>query len=319
MRMLIRVLAATEMLVLAALPAFAQYPAKPVRIIVPFPAGTPFDLATRAIAQPLAHSLGQSVVVENRAGAEGVVAGAAVAKSPPDGYTLFLASSSLQATPALRKNPPFDPLADFTPITAIGSFSFFLFTNASVPANSLSELIDYARARPGKLNYAATNPTSRLAFVQLTSMANLVMEYVPYKGDVLAFGDLMNGRVQMIIGPPMIWLPQVKAGKVRALVTLLGRRSPLLPDVPTMAESGLPSISFVPRASLFGPAGLPRDIVDRLNREVRAILARQDIREQLDKLAFDAGGSTAEELAAYIREQVEVWRSTARKAGIEPE
>ncbi len=221
--------------------------------------------------------------------------------------------------PFLRKNPPFDPVADFTPITSIGSFSFFLFMNASVPANSLSELIDYARAHPGKLNYAATNPTSRLATAQLMSIANVSMVYVPYKGDVLAFGDLMSGHVQMIIGPPMIWLPQVKAGKVRALVTLLSRRSPLLPEVPTMAESGLQSISFVPRAALLGPAGMPKEIVDRLNREVRAILQRQDIREQLDKLAFDSGGSTPEELAAYLREQVDAWRSAARKAGIEPD
>ena len=145
------------------------------------------------------------------------------------------------------------------------------------------------------------------------------MVRVPYKGDPQAFADFTSGRVQMMIGAPMYWLPQVKAGKLRSLGTLLNRRSPLLPDVPTMSEAGMPGISFVPWAALFGPRGMPRDIVERLNREVRAALQRPDVREQFDKLAFDPTGSAPEELGSYLKEQLEVWRRTAREAGIEPQ
>lgn len=318
MRKFVRVLVATGVIALLSLPAAAQYPARPVRLVLTFPAGGPLDIVTRAIAQPLSQALGQAVLVENKPGGDGLIAAEAVAKSTPNGYTLFLASSALSSVPALHKNPPIDPIADFTAITSIGSFSFFVFVHASVPANSLAELVEYARAHPGKLSYGTASTTAMLASAQMLSMAKAVMVHVPYKGDPPAFSDFTNGRVQMMIGAPLYWLPQVKAGKLRALGTLLTRRSPLLPEVPTMAEAGMPGISFVPWAALFGPAGMPKEIVDRLNREVRTVLRRQDVREQLDKLAFEPTGSTAEELAAYLRDQLEVWRSTARDAGIEP-
>lgn len=316
MRNLIRVLAAA--LALAALPASAQYPARPVRMVLTFPAGGPLDIVTRAIAQPLSQALGQPVLVENKPGGDGLIAADAVAKSAPNGYTLFLASSALASVPALHKNPPIDPLADFTPVTSVGSFSFFVFVHTSVPANSLAELVEYARANPGKMSYGTASTTALLASAQLLSMAKVAMVHVPYKGDPPAFSDFTNGRVQMMIGAPLVWLPQVKAGKLRALGTLLTRRSSLLPEVPTMAEAGFPGISFVPWAALLGPAGMPKEIVERLNRDVRAVLQRQDVREQLDKLAFQTTGSTPEELAAYMKEQIDVWRSTAREAGIVP-
>ncbi|MBI2317551.1 MAG: tripartite tricarboxylate transporter substrate binding protein [Betaproteobacteria bacterium] len=312
------ILVAAGALVLAAHPAAAQYPARPVRMVLTFPAGGPLDIVTRAIALPLAQALGQPVVVENKPGGDGLIAADAVAKSAPNGYTLFLASSALASVPALHKSPPFDPLADFTPVTSVGSFSFFVFVHASVPANSLAELVDYARAHPGKMTYGTASTTAMLASAQLLSMAKVAMVHVPYKGDPPAFSDFTNGRVQMMIGAPLFWLPQVKAGKLRALGTLLTRRSSLLPEVPTMAEAGFPGISFVPWAALLGPAGMPKEIVERLNRDVRAVLQRQEVGEQLDKLAFQTSGSTPEELAAYLREQIEVWRNTARDAGIVP-
>lgn len=318
---LTRIVAALAVLSAVALPVAAQdkYPVKPIRMILTFTPGGPMDTVTRALAQPLSQALGQPVLVDNKPGADGLIAAEAAAKSPPNGYTLFMATSALASVPALHKNAPVDPLADFTPITSIGSFSFFVFVHASVPAGSVAEFIGHARTNPGKLSYGTASTTAILASAQLQSLAGISMVHVPYKGDPQAFSDFVNGRVQMMIGAPMFWLPQVKEGKLRALATLQSRRSPLLPEVPTLAEAGLPGISFLPWAALFGPRGLPAEIVQQLNAEIRAVMQRQDVRELTRKLAFDLAGSSPEELAAYLKDQIGVWRNTARSAGIHPQ
>ncbi len=301
-------------------PASAQYPNKPIRLVVPFPPAGAADLTARAIAQPLSQALGQSVVVENRPGADGAIAADLVVKAAPDGYTLFFGTNTAMCgVPAMRKAPPYNPLTDFTPISLVGTFGFFLFSSPTVPAQTLRELVDYARANPGKLNYATGNSTSVLASARLKSQEKIDIVEIPYKGDAPATADLVAGRVQLMIATPGTAVPFVKEGRLRALVTLAPTRSPLLPDVPTNAEAGMSPLSITPWAALFGPAKLPREIVDRLAKEIAAVVARPEVREQLERHAFDARSSTPEEMAAYLKEQVDVWIRTAREVGIVPD
>lgn len=314
------ILAVLGTLALAALPALAGYPDRPIRLVVPFPPAGAADLTARAIAQPLSTALGQQVIVENKPGADGAIAAESVVKAAPDGYTLFFGTNTAMCgVPAMRRSPPYNPLADFTPISLVGSFGFFLFASPAVPAESLRELIDYARANPGKLNYATGNSTSVIASARLKLSERIDMVEIPYKGDAPATADLVAGRVQLMIATPGTAVAFVKDGKLRAFATLSPKRSPLLPDVPTAAEAGMPGLPITPWAALFGPAKLPREVVDRLAREVAAIAARPDVREQLERHAFDARSSTPEEMGAYLKEQVEVWARTAREVGIVPD
>jgi len=300
--------------------AAAQYPAKPIRIIQWLPAGATADTVFRIVAQPLSQVLGQPVLVDNKPGADGAIAGELTARSIPDGYTLFSAGNTpMLGVPTLRKNPPYDPVADFAPITSIVKFAFFLVVHPSVPAKTLRELIDHARANPGKLNYASGNVNGVLAAAQLMSIGKLEMVHVPYKGEVLAISDLLNARVHTMFGTGGVTAPLVKEGKLRALATLLPVRSPMLPDVPTIAEAGMPQLSVVIWAGLFGPAKMPKEIVDRLSREVNAILQRPAVREQFEKLGVEASGSTPEELAAFLKQQLVDWGRAAREAGMKPE
>jgi tripartite-type tricarboxylate transporter receptor subunit TctC len=318
--MIRRVLAAFAVIAALALlpvPAGAQYPNKPVRVVVQFPAGGAADTVLRIIAQPLAQALGQPVVVENRPGADGAIAAELVMKSPPDGYTLFMATTSaLSAVPAMRKQPPYDPLTAFTPITKVGTFSFFLFMHPSVPATNVTELIEYIRANPGKVNYAGATTVGMMSAVQLAAVAKLDMVRVPYKGEGAATIDLMSGLVHLMFATPTNALGPAKEGRLRVLATLLPQRSPAALDAPTMAESGGPNLSIVPWAGFFGPAKLPPEIVARLNRELTAILKRPAVREQIARQAFEVQGSTPEELAAYTKEQVEVWKTAVRDSGM---
>ncbi len=320
MQKLMRVLAAAGVVGLIALPTAAQYPAKPIRLIMPFPAGAAADTAARIVAQPLSQGLGQPVLVDNKPGADGAIAAELAAKSAPDGYTLLFAGpTQMLGVPTLRKNPPYDPVADFAPITSVVTFAFFLVVHPSVPAKTLPELIDYVRANPGKLNYASGNIIGVLATAQLMSLGKLEMVHVPYKGEPLAIPDLLDARVHMMFGNGAIVTPLVKEGKLRALATLLPVRSPLLPGVPTIGEGGMPRLTVVPWEGLFAPAKTPRDIVERLAREVNVILKRPDIREQLEKQALEPGGSTPNELAAFLKQQLIDWSGAARAAGLKPE
>ena len=318
MQKLIRVLAAVGVIGLIAVPAAAQYASKPIHIVVGFPPGGPSDAITRIIAQPLSEILGQPVVVDNRPGAEGAIAGEAVAKSAPDGYTILLAGNSMLGA-MLRKNPPYDVIADFAPITHLGKFAFFLVVHPSVPASALSELIDYARANPGRLNYATGNVSAILAFAQLRSFGNVDMVHVPYKGEALTLPDLLSARVQLVVGTGASVVPLVEEGRLRALATLLPARSSLLPSVPTIAEAGMPRVSVVVWAGLFAPAKTPMDVIDKLSREVNVILKQPDVREQFEKQGFEPGGSTPGELGAFLKQQLIDWSDAARSAGLEPE
>lgn len=312
-------IAVLVMSVLIAIPAAAQYPNKPIHLIVPFPAGGTADLSARAVAQALSQALGQTIIVENRPGADGAIAADAVIKSAPDGYTLLYGTSSgFCAMPAMRKNPPYNPLTDFTPISRVGTFEFFVYVNAALPVQSMRELLEYARANPGKLNYATGNSTSVFATGRLKLQEQIDIVEIPYKGDAPATTDLAAGRVQMMIGSGTA-VPYVKEGRLRALVTLQLSRSVVLPDVPTSAEAGLPPLGIVPWAGLFGPARMPKEIADQISREMTAVIARPDLREKLGRYAFEAKSSTPEELGAFLKDQVDVWGRTARAIGLVPD
>lgn len=319
MRLQGRVIAALAAAALCA-GAHAQYPSKPIRLIVPFPAGGAAELGARIFAQPLGQALGQPVVVEARPGGDGVIAAEAVMKAAPDGYTLLYATNTaFNWVPATRKAPPYDPVADFTPVSLIGYFGFFLFTHPSVPATSVAELLAYARANPGKLNAGTGNSTSQLFTAQLAALEKLDIVQIPYKGDAPLTVDLLGNRVQMAFATPGSALPQVKEGKLRVLAAMFPNRSPLVPDVPTAAEAGLGKLSITPWGGVFGPARMPKEVADRLAKEIAVVLQRPDVREAFGKIAFDPKSSTPDELAALLRYQMEIWRRTAESVGIKPE
>jgi tripartite-type tricarboxylate transporter receptor subunit TctC len=299
--------------------AFAQYPAKPIRVLVPFGAGSSTDIVMRILAQPLGQSLGQPVVVENKPGADGAIAAAEVAKAAPDGYTLLLATNSpLSAAPHLRKLP-YDALADFTPITLVGNYTFFVLVHPSVPARNLAELISYARANPGKLNYGTGNTSGIVMTAMLTSQAGIDLVHVPYKSEPPAITDLLSGNIQVMISSYATVAPHLREGKLRALVTTLPSRSPLMPEIPAIVEAGFPKFSVSPWAGMFGPARMPREVAERLNQELNALLRRQDVRDNLLRQAFDPKGSSTEDFTAYVRAQYDIWGRAIREAGIQPE
>jgi len=300
--------------------AAAQYPARPIRIVIPFGAGSSTDAVMRVLAPPLSAALGQQVVIEPRPGADGAVSAIEVTRSAPDGYTLGIGSGGpLAAVPALRKNPPYDVNTDFTPITDIGRYTVFLFVNSSVPATNLQEFAAHVKANPGKLAYGTGNPSGIVAFAQLNALLGLDMLHVPYKSAPLVMPDLLANRVQALMDPPTVALAYVKEGKLRALVTTLNRRSPLLPDVPTIHEAGVPQFTISNWMGLVGPARMPREIVERLNRELGAILRKPEVVAALEKQAFLPNPSTPEQFAAFIREQVQSYGNLLRAAGVQPD
>ena len=300
--------------------AIAQYPNKPIRLVVPFPAGSATDVIARILGASVAGAVGQPVVVDNKVGADGAISGAEVAKAAPDGYTLLMATNSpMAAVPALKKIPPYDPVADFTPITDVGRYTFFLYINAGLPVKNFQELVAYAKANPGKLNYATGNTTGIVSFAQMNSLVGIDMTHVPYKGEPQGITDLVGGRVQVMWATRSTGLAHVKDGKLRAVATNLKARSGLLPEVPTMAEVGVPQYSVVSWAALYGPAKMPRELQLRLNKEFTDAMKRPEVIAAMDKQAFPMNPSTPEELGAFTKSQMEAYRSILSAAGVQPE
>jgi tripartite-type tricarboxylate transporter receptor subunit TctC len=291
-------------------PASAEsYPTKPITLVVPFPAGGGNDALARIVAEKMSRSLGQQVVVENRGGAGGTIATRAVAKSPPDGYTILLSyTGTLAINPSLYPNAGYDPRKDFAPIGLIGSLPSVLVVHPSLPVHSATELIAYAKANPGKINYAfvpgtvghiSTNLFARTAGIDLTS--------IPYKGNGDALGNLIGGHVSMMFLSIVPIIGNVKAGTLRALAVTSAERSALLPDVPPIAESGLPGFSAVIRYGLAAPPGTPRPIVERLNKELRAALAADDLRAKLAADGAVPEPGSPEDYAAAIDADEKKW------------
>ena len=300
--------------------SLAQYPNKPIRLVVPFPAGSATDTISRILGNTVSAAVGQPFVVDNKAGADGAIAGAEVAKASPDGYTLLMATNSpMSVVPAMKKSPPYDVVADFTPITDIGRYTFFVVMHPGVPAKSLPEFIQYAKANPGKINYATGNTTGIVSSALFSSLAKIDMVHVPYKGEPQAMTDMISGRVQLMFASSTTALPQVRDGKLRALVTTLPKRSPLLPDVPTIGEAGYPEFSIISWAGLFGPAKMPPEVTARLNKEFVAAMGRPEVLAAMEKQAFVLTPSTPERLAAYVKEQLANYRSTLNAIGMQPE
>jgi tripartite-type tricarboxylate transporter receptor subunit TctC len=308
---------AAMLAVLASGAALAQYPAKPIRLVVPFPPGGAAELGARIFAQPLSQALGQPVIIETKPGAEGIIASMAVKQAPADGYTLYYGTATgMSFAPAAKKVPPYDPVGDFTPVSLVGLFGFFVFTHASLPVNTMGELIAYARANPGKLNYGTGNATSILATAAFAAQQKIDMVHIPYKGDGPLSLDLVGGRVQLAIATPGTLAPQVKEGKLRALATMLPSRNQLLPDAPTMAEAGLENMPITPWGGLFGPPKMPSEVVERLAREMAVVLAKPEVRDAFGKLAFEARSSTPQELSAFVAQQLEAFRRAVRASGL---
>ena len=312
---------AAALLAFSALQAGAQaFPSKPVRLVVPFPPGSATDSVARAFAQVLAPALGQPVVVDNKAGADGALAGQDVMRAPADGHTLLFGTNSpLAVAPAMKKTPPYDPLTDFTPVIDVGRYTFFLMVHPSVPANTLAEFIAHARAQPGVLNYATGNTTGLVAVAQFASLAGVRMTHVPYKGEPQALTDLLAGRVQMMVVSAGTSVPHVREGKLRALAVTLGNRSAILPQVPTMAEAGMPQFSITSWAAVVGPARMPAEVTERLNREFTAAMTKPEVLTVIERQAFALTGSTPARLGTFMKEQLESYRATLKAAGIEPE
>ena len=305
-------------LALCAAPVLAQqYPSKPIKLIVGFPPGGSADPTTRIMGQALSEQMGQPVIVENRPGADSAIAAEQVTRMPADGYTLMFASNSaMTAAVALRKNPTYDPLKDFTPVSMVGRATVFFYSHPSVPGTTLKEFIEYARANPGKLNYGTGNPLSILYNVQLMGATGINMVHVPYKGEGPLNPDLLAGRLHSSFLSTGSAVSNAKDGRLRALAVLLEKRSPLLPEVPTIAEAGVPEVTVRQWAGVFGPPKMPPEIVARLNKEVNALLKKPDVIEKLQSYGYSPEGSTPERLLEVNRADLELWRRLVKEAGI---
>jgi tripartite-type tricarboxylate transporter receptor subunit TctC len=314
------VLFAVMLTLAAAIPAQAQYPSRPIRFIVPFPPGGTADSVARVVGLHMTQAMGQQWLIDNRPGADGVLAAGIVIKAAADGHTLFFGTNSpLSAAPALRKTPPYDPVKDFTAIGMIGYPSFFLFVPPALPVKTLAELVDYARANPGKLNYGTGNTGAIVATAQFRMLAKLDINHIPYKGDAPATADLMGGRIQFAFMAPTPALAQARDGRLRMLAVLLPQRSSLAPEVPTIAEAGMPGVTIKPWLGMFGPAGMLRDVVTRLSRELTTVLSRPDIREQVSRMGAEPQVATPAETASHTAEQYQAWARVIREANIPQE
>jgi tripartite-type tricarboxylate transporter receptor subunit TctC len=320
-RRFIRSMAAAAALgALAASQALAQgYPTKPVKMIVPFPPGGPTDVQARIVAQKLGESLGQPVVIDNRGGAGGMLGSDIAAKSAPDGYTLLMGASGPHAVGVLtRKEPPYDPLKDFTPLSLVSYSPLMLVVHPSVKANSVQELIALAKSQPGKLNYGSfgNGTMAHFAGELFKLQAGVDIVHVPYKGTAPALADLLAGQIPMMFDTIITSLPHVKSGRLRALAVTKSTRSQAVPELPTVAEAGLPGFQAVSWIGLMGPANMPKDIVDRISNEMVKMLGDPALRQKLLDAGAEPVGSSAAEFAAHMKAEMERWEPVVKAAGL---
>jgi tripartite-type tricarboxylate transporter receptor subunit TctC len=296
------------------------WPAKPIRFVISFGPGSASDALARIAGQELQQSLGQPIVVVARPGADGALSGLEVRRAPADGYTfLFGSNSALVVVQNLRKDPPYDVLTDFTPITYLGDNTFFVVVHPSLPVKSIRELVALAKANPKVLNYPSPNTYALVATATFATTNGITMQSVPYKSEPDAMADLLSGRVHFMFGTFTNTAAHVKTGKLRVLATTLNERSPLLPDVPAFPETGQPKLPIGPWFAMVGPPGLPREIAARMNKEMVAVLAKPAVKEAMLKHGFMAKSSTPEALTAYLKDQLGLWKTALKGAGVEPQ
>ena len=299
----------------------AAYPTRPVRFIVPSAAGGGTDIIARAISLKLAESLGQQFVVDNRPGAGQMIGIELAAKAPPDGHTILMAASTLAINPVMYKKVSYDPLRDFAPVTQAASLPNVLVVHPSLPVNSVAELIAYAKQRPGRLNFASAGigTSPQMSIELLKSMAGIDMVHIPYKGTAPGVVDLLAGQVLVMAPNLLTALPHIKSGKLRALAVTSAKRTQALPEVPTVAESGLAGYDSTQWYGVLAPAGTPREIVTRLHDAIVRALRDAEVGKRLAADGAEPVGSSPEEFAAFIKSESEKWAKVATAAGIKAE
>ena len=312
-------LIAAALMALPLAAAAQAWPSKPLKVVVPFTAGGSTDTVARIVAERLTSRLGQPVIVDNRAGAGGLIGTESVAKSPPDGYTLLVGTSSTMAIiPHLYSKATYDPIRDFAPVILLGTADIDIVVNPKVPARTVKELVAYAKANPGKLTYASggNGSISHLLGEYFDSMADVKMLHVPYKGDAQMTTDLIGGQVDMAFGTAVVFLPHIKSGKVVAIAVTNPKRSTTQKDLPTVSESGVPGYEAVQWFGIAAPSGTPREIVQRLNDEIRGILAQPEVQKRFADLGFDVVGDKPEDFAAFVRSENAKWKKIAETANV---
>ena len=303
----------------ASIAAYADYPNRPIRIIVTFPPGGPTDIIARVVGQKLAEAWGQPVVIDNRSGAGGNIGTDLAAKSAPDGYTLLLSNFGPMAiSPFVYAKLPYDPVKDLTPITLAATAWFFVVTNPSSPLTSIKELIAQAKANPDKITFSSSGNASpsHLAGALFQSSAGVKLTHVPYKGGAPAVGAVIAGEVQMAIESPPPIVPQVKAGKLRALGAARATRSPLLPDVPTVSEAGLPGFEVGSWYGFHAPAGTPKLIIDKLHAEMVKAMKTPELREKFSNVGAETIANTPAEYGAFVQAELKKWSKVVRSTGV---
>jgi tripartite-type tricarboxylate transporter receptor subunit TctC len=313
-----RTVVLAALLVVFPLGGLAQsYPSKPVRVIVPFPPGSGADITTRLVAAGLATALGQQVVVDNRAGAAGTIGAETAARAAPDGYTLLTAPASLTISHTLYRNLKYDLAKDFAPVALMASVPFVLVVHPSLPVRTVKDLITFAKARPGQINFASTgNGSSPHLTTEVFKMqAGLDLVHVPYKGTPLAVTDLLTGQVSMMFANSLSVLPHVKSGRLRAIAVTSAKRSAAMPQLPTVAEQGLPGFESGTWFALLAPAGTSGEIVARLNAEVSRVTASPEVRSRLAAQGAEPQSGTPEQVAAHIRKEIDKWAKAIKASG----
>jgi tripartite-type tricarboxylate transporter receptor subunit TctC len=320
MKALVRIAVAGAATLLAFAANAQTYPARTVTIMVPFGPGSATDTVTRVVALKLGEALKQSVVSETRPGANGAIAALYVARAAPDGYTLLMTTNSPHsAVPFMTRNPSYDAVKDFTPITRVGSFTLMLVVNSQLPIKNVSELIAYAKANPGKLSFASGNSSGIVAGETLKHWAGIDMLHVPYKSTPPALNDVLGGRVSMMFVDLTSGLPHVKAGTLRALAVTRLQRSSLFPELPTMDEAGVTGFDMDSWCGLFAPANTPPDIIATLNAPLRKIIDSNEVKSTLRNVGFEAFSSSPQEMGDFVKVQLGKWGKMIKDAGIEPE
>jgi len=288
------------------------YPVKPLRFVIPLAPGGGTDMVARRVAQRLSEALGQSVIPDNRPAVDGVIASEIVARARPDGYTLLFSSSSHAMNVAIGRKLPYDAIRDFSPITQTANQQLILVVHPSLPVHSVHELIDYAKARPGKLNYGASSNAVQLPMELFNAMAGIKINYIPYKGSAPVLVDLLAGRIETSFSPAVATLPHVRSNKLRALAIGDLKRSAAFPEIPTVTESGIPKFQATAWTGLLAPANTPAAIINRLNREVVKIVLSPDFKEWITQSGADPVGSTPEEFLSFIKVEITKWSGIAK-------